>query len=391
MRIFGVRSLLSFSSHLDMYPVPQTFNSLYALGSMAGLMLVNQIITGALLAMHYSPSTLYAFDSVNRIMTDIPSGWLIRYMHAGGAHMFFIVLYLHIGKAFYYRSYRKKALWSSGIVIFLLVMAAAFLGYVLPWGQMSYWGSTVITNLFDTILKVGPALRFWILGGYTVSNATLLRFFVIHVLLPIIVAILAIVHIILLHDSGSSQPQGIGGLIENCRFNSNAIIKDLYFCSLFLGFLSVLIIFFFPNFLGHSDNYIRANPLVTPKHIVPEWYFLPYYAMLRGMPSKPLGTGIMAGSLVILFVFPFFCRFEHQSMKFSKLGQFFTWVFFGNFILLGYAGARPSEGIYLLYSQAATLYYFLYLLFILPFLSFIEKHALCNPKRSIPRGCFTRL
>ena len=271
-------SLLSISvKHGITYPTPSSLNYLWGFGSISGFLLVWQVLSGILLAMHYSPEVILAFDSLEHIMRDVSGGWIIRYFHSGGASMFFIIVYIHIGRALYFRSYRKLALWYSGIIIFLLMMATAFLGYVLPWGQMSLWGATVITNILGAFPVIGEHIVSWLWGGFSVDNPTLKRFFVFHFLLPLVLIAISILHLTLLHISGSTNPLGVCAKMDSVRFYPKFITKDIFGFFGIIGVLSFFTVFIYPNVLGHPDNYIRADALVTPKHIVPEWYDLIVY------------------------------------------------------------------------------------------------------------------
>ena len=293
------------SSHIIEYPTPLNLNYMWSFGSAAGICLVIQIVTGIFLAMHYTPHIDYAFSSIEHIMRDVNNGWLIRYLHANGASIFFIVVYCHIFRGLYYGSYTKPRglLWGSGVVIFILMMATAFMGYVLPWGQMSFWGVTVITNLFSAIPFIGKSIVEWLWGGFSVDNATLNRFFSLHYLLPFLIAGMTIVHLALLHQHGSNNPLGVDTKVNKIPFYPYFYVKDLL-SFFFLLWLFSLFVFFHPNAMGHPDNYIPADSLQTPAHIVPEWYFLPFYAILRAIPHKVGGVVFMGGSLVILFLLP---------------------------------------------------------------------------------------
>jgi len=274
MRLIN-NSLISVAiQHGITYPTPSNLNYFWGFGSISGFLLIWQVLSGILLAFHYSPEILLAFSSIEHIMRDVSNGWLIRYCHCSGASMFFIIVYIHIARALYFRSYRKTFLWFSGIILFLIMMATAFLGYVLPWGQMSLWGATVITNLFGALPWIGKSLVIWLWGGFSVDNPTLKRFFILHFLLPLLLIVLSIIHLILLHLDGSTNPLGIYNKMDIVRFYPKYIIKDIFGFFSIIGLLSILFVFFYPNALGHPDNYIRADALVTPKHIVPEWYFL---------------------------------------------------------------------------------------------------------------------
>jgi len=350
-------------SHLIHYPSPVNLSYAWSFGSTAGICLIIQILTGVFLAMHYTPHVDLAFSSVEHIMRDVNNGWLIRYMHANGASMFFIVVYAHIFRGLYYGSYisPRQLLWCSGVVIFILMMGTAFMGYVLPWGQMSFWGATVITNLVSAIPLVGENIVYWLWGDFNVGNATLNRFFSIHFLLPFIIAGASVVHLALLHNVGSNNPLGIDSSIDKISFYPYFFVKDLFAFFMFISFFGVFV-FYFPNVLGHSDNYIPANPLVTPTHIVPEWYFLPYYAILRSIPDKLGGVAAMGGALIVLFFIPFTNTSEIRSTTFRPLFKFFYWLLVFDFVLLGWIGQKPVTGLYVFIGQVATVYYFLFFL-----------------------------
>ncbi len=368
-----------FSSlHHEMYeyPVPRNLNYLWNFGFLAGLMLIIMIVTGIVLAMHYTPNTTMAFESVERIMRDVNYGWLIRYIHMNGASMFFILVYIHIFRGMYYGSYKapREILWMLGVVIFFLMIVTAFIGYVLPWGQMSYWGATVITNLFSAIPWVGEDIVTWLWGGFSVDNPTLNRFFALHYLLPFVILGVVFLHVIALHRFGSNNPLGIDMKRpqDSISFHPYYTIKDAFTIGLFLIFFSYFI-FFNPNYLGHPDNYIPADPLVTPAHIVPEWYFLPFYAILRAIPSKLGGVLLMGGAIAILFVLPWLDRSPVRSGRFRPMFKWFFALFVINCFVLGYCGANPPEGDFILISRIATAYYFAYFIVILPLLSVLEK------------------
>lgn len=300
-------------------------------------------------------------------MRDVNYGWLLRYVHANGASIFFIVLYIHIGRGLYYGSYLhpRQLLWCSGVIIFLLTILTAFLGYVLPWGQMSFWGATVITNLASAIPYIGDSIVYWLWGGFSVDNATLNRFFSIHYLFPFIIAALSLVHLYLLHISGSGNPLGINSKIDSLPFYPYSYIKDVYSLVLFFLVFS-LIVFFVPNVLGHSDNYIEANPMVTPTHIVPEWYFLPFYAILRSIPDKLLGVLAMVGAIITLLALPFYTSSEIRSGYFRPYYKIVYWFFVGVFLLLGWIGGKPVEYPYVVIGQICTFLYFFILLVLIP-------------------------
>jgi len=376
MRLINNEVLSIGVKHGVSYPTPSNLNYFWGLGSISGFLLVWQVLSGVLLAMHYSPEVLLAFDSIEHIIRDVTNGWLIRYCHSGGASMFFIVVYIHIGRGLYFRSYRKIALWYSGLIIFLIMMATAFLGYVLPWGQMSLWGATVITNLFGSLPIVGSYIVNWLWGGFSVNEPTLKRFFILHFLLPLVLIALSLIHLTLLHLSGSTNPLGICAKIDSIRFYPKYISKDIFGFIVIVGLLSLITVFWFPNLLGHPDNYIRADALVTPKHIVPEWYFLPFYAILRAIPNKLGGVLAMFAAILILFFLPFFGDFDCKSPKFVDIAQFFFWSFVVNLILLGYLGACVVEQPFIIISQIAAIFYFSYFLLIIPILSLAEKKAI---------------
>lgn len=367
--------LLSFAdSHIIDYPSPINLSYLWSFGSTAGIMLVVQIVTGIFLAMHYTPHVDLAFNSVEHIMRDVNNGWLIRYLHANGASMFFIVVYCHIFRGMYYGSYMypRQHLWYSGILIFFLMMATGFMGYVLPWGQMSFWGATVITNLFSAIPFVGPAIVEWLWGGFSVDNATLNRFFSLHYLLPFVIAGLVLIHLALLHKDGSSNPLGINSSLDNIPFYPYFYVKDLFAFFILLLFFSFFV-FYYPNTLGHPDNYIPANPLVTPVHIVPEWYFLPFYAILRSIPDKLGGVLAMGGAIAAWFTLPILNTSEVRSTEFRPIFGFFYWFLIADFLLLGWIGQKPVEDPYILVGIVATIFYFVFFFVLVPSIGLVEK------------------
>ena len=368
-------SILSFvDSHIISYPTPINLNYMWSFGSTAGICLVIQIITGIFLAMHYSPHIDLAFNSVEHIMRDVNNGWLIRYLHAHGASMFFIVVYCHIFRGLYYGSYMypRGKLWASGVIIFLLMMATAFMGYVLPWGQMSFWGATVITNLFSAIPFVGPSIVEWLWGGFSVDNATLNRFFSLHYLMPFVIAGLTLVHLSLLHTSGSNNPLGINTNVDTVSFYPYFYVKDLLAFFILIALFSFFV-FFYPNVLGHSDNYIPANPLVTPPHIVPEWYFLPFYAILRSIPDKLGGVVAMVSAILILLILPIINTSEVRSSKFRPIFSVAYWFLVSDFILLGWVGQKPVESPFIEIGMGATVFYFFFLAVLLPVIGLLEK------------------
>ncbi len=359
------------------HPYPKNLSYLWGLGSIAGIALLVQIISGLFLAMHYVPNTEKAFDSVEHIMREVRYGWLLRYIHAVGASMFFVAVYAHIARGLYYGSYKapRELLWWLGIVIFLLMMATAFMGYVLPWGQMSFWGATVITNLFSAIPVVGKSIVVWLWGGYSVDNPTLNRFFTLHFLLPFLLVGIVLLHLVALHKVGSNNPTGveIKSKKDIIPFHPYFTIKDCVGFAIFFLIFSYFL-FFYPNALGHPDNYVPANPMVTPAHIVPEWYFLPFYAILRAVPDKLGGVLMMFGAIAVLFALPWLDRSKIRSGAYRPLFQKFFWLFFVNFIFLGYLGKSPADGWYVWASRFATLYYYAYFFVILPNLPKFEKN-----------------
>ena len=368
--------LSTVENALKKHPYPKNLSYWWNFGSIAGIALLVQILSGLFLAMHYVPNTKLAFESVEHIMRDVNYGWLIRYIHAVGASMFFVALYAHITRGLYYGSYRapREVLWWVGIIIFLLTMATAFMGYVLPWGQMSFWGATVITNLFSAIPVVGESIVTWLWGGYSVDNPTLNRFFVLHFLMPFLIVGIVFLHLIALHQTGSNNPTGVPmkSKKDAIAFHPYFTIKDLVgFVAFFLVFGYFL--FFYLNSLGHPDNYIPANPMVTPAHIVPEWYFLPFYAVLRAVPDKLGGVVMMFGAIVLLFFLPYLDKSPVRSGAYRPLFKKFFYLFILNFIFLGWLGKAPAEGWYIIASRLSTLYYYAYFLVVLPLLPKFEK------------------
>ena len=365
------------------YPVPRNLNYFWNFGVLSGLALVIQIVTGIVLAMHYAANAGVAFDSVEHIMRDVNSGWMLRYAHATGASMFFIVVYLHIFRGLYYGSYKapREMVWLLGLVIFLLMMATGFMGYVLPWGQMSFWGAKVITGLFSAIPLVGPTIQTWLLGGFAPDDAALNRFFSLHYLLPFVIAGVIILHIWALHIPGSSNPTGVEvkGPQDTVPFHPFYTAKDGFGAGIFL-IIFALILFFAPNALGHPDNYIPANPLSTPAHIVPEWYFWPFYAILRaftvdifGIPAKLLGVIAMFGSIVLLFFLPWLDNSPVRSGNYRPRFKQFFWLLCVDVLILGYCGGSPAEEPFVMISQVAAAYYFAHFLIILPLLAKFER------------------
>lgn len=370
--------LFSFlGSHIIDYPTPINLNYFWSFGSAAGIALIIQILTGVFLAMHYTANVEFAFKSTEHIMRDVQAGWLIRYFHANGASIFFIVVYCHIFRGLYFGSYiyPRNYLWISGILIFFLMMATAFMGYVLPWGQMSFWGATVITNLFSAVPIIGKTIVEWLWGGFSVNNPTLNRFLSLHYLLPFIIVSLTIVHLSLLHKDGSNNPLGININIETIPFYPYFYVKDLFAFFVFLIVFS-LFVFFAPNLLGHPDNYIVANSLVTPSHIVPEWYFLPFYAILRSIPNKLGGVISMIAAILVLLLLPFINFSYVRSAKFRPLYALLYWFLVSDFLILGWIGQKPVENPYIDVGFNCTLFYFIIILILIPAYGYLENTLL---------------
>ena len=377
LRVLNRPIINLLNDHLIDYPTPVNINYLWNFGSMAGIFLVVQIITGIFLAMHYTPHVDLAFLSVEHIMRDVNNGWLIRYLHANGASMFFGVVYIHVARGIYYGSYQKPRgfVWFFGVVILILMMATAFMGYVLPWGQMSFWAATVITNLFSAFPIVGEPIVAWLWGGFSVDNATLNRFFSFHYLLPFLIVGVVLAHLAVLHQNGSNNPLGVHSGTDKIPFYPYFIIKDLF--SWVLAFvLYFAFVFFAPNYLGHTDNYIEANAMVTPAHIVPEWYFLPFYAILRSIPHKLGGVIAMFAALLVLFLLPYLNTSEIRSSSFRPIHKQFFWLLVLDYFVLGWIGGCAPETPYLEIGQIATFFYFFYFLFIVPVLGILEKKIL---------------
>jgi ubiquinol-cytochrome c reductase cytochrome b subunit len=375
MRLLKTHVLLRLvNSYLVDSPQPANLSYMWNFGSLLGVCLIIQILTGAFLAMHYTPNVDFAFDSVEHIMRDVNNGWIIRYTHANVASFFFIFVYMHVARGMYYGSYKspRVLLWSIGVIILILMMAIAFLGYVLPYGQMSLWGATVITNLLSAIPVFGQDIVELIWGGFSVSNATLNRFFSLHYLLPFLLAALVVAHLITLHFHGSNNPNGVNSNGDRYAFHPYFVFKDLVTIFAFFLVLSVFV-FFFPNALGHSDNYIPADPMVTPASIVPEWYLLPFYAILRSIPNKLLGVLAMFGSLLILLVLPLTDLSRLRGSKFRPFYKLANWVYFSMFILLMWIGAQHPEEPFVQIGQIATAYYFAHFLVIVPMIGIIEN------------------
>jgi len=365
------------------YPVPRNLNYWWNFGVLAGLALVIQIVTGIILAMHYNGSAGGAFASVEHIMRDVNSGWLLRYAHMNGASFFFIVVYIHIFRGLYYGSYKapREMVWLLGVVIFLLMMATAFMGYVLPWGQMSFWGATVITNFFSAIPLVGDTIRSWLIGGFAVDNAALNRFYSLHFLLPFVIAGVIVLHIWALHIPGSNNPTGVDvkGPQDTVPFHPYYTAKDGFGVGVGLILLSLLV-FFYPNSLGHPDNYIPANPLSTPAHIVPEWYFWPFYAILRAftvnflwIPAKLWGVVAMFSSIALLFFLPWLDKSPVRSASYRPVYRIFFLLLLVDVVVLGICGMKPAEEPWVRISQFASAWYFAHFLIILPLVSIFER------------------
>ena len=369
--------LLTLAHHINDYPTPKNLNYWWTFGGILTFFLIIQIITGIVLAMHYVAHADLAFGSVEHIMRDVNYGWLIRYLHANGSSMFFLAVYIHIFRALFYGSYKapREMIWIIGMLIYMLMMATAFMGYVLPWGQMSFWAATVITNLFSAIPLVGESITSWLWGGYAVGSPTLTRFFSLHYLFPFLIFGLVILHIWALHIPGNNNPVGIDikkPSKETVPFHPYIVIKDFYALLIFLIIFSGFV-FFVPNVLGHPDNYIEANPMVTPSHIVPEWYLLPFYAILRSVPDKLGGVVVMFAAVFILMFLPWLDTSKVRSAVFRPLYKVFFWILVIDVIVLGYIGANPPEGMYLIIGRIATIYYFAHFILIMPLLGFKEK------------------
>ncbi|WP_417768300.1 cytochrome b [Stappia sp.] len=358
------------------FPTPKNLNYWWTFGGILMFVLIAQIITGIVLVMHYTPNTEMAFASVEHIMRDVNFGWLLRYLHANGASMFFIAVFIHMFRGMYYGSYKapREISWILGVIIFLIMMATAFMGYVLPWGQMSFWGATVITNLFSALPLVGEPIVNWLWGGFAVDNPTLNRFFSLHYLLPFMIFGVVLLHVWAFHTTGNNNPTGINPKTkqDSLPFHPYYTIKDLFAVVVFM-ILFAYFVFYIPNFMGHADNYIEADPLVTPAHIVPEWYFLPFYAILRAVPDKLGGVILMFGSIAVMFILPWLDTSKVRSGTYRPLFKQFFWIFAAVCVGLGYLGAMPAEGGYVIMARILTAYYFAHFLIILPLLGFIEK------------------
>ena len=387
MRILKTHPLLNLlNSYLIDSPQPSNLSYLWNFGSLLGFCLVIQIVTGVTLAMHYTPNISEAFDSVEHIMRDVNNGWLIRYLHSNTASAFFFLVYLHIGRGLYYGSYKapRTLTWTIGTIIFIVMIVTAFLGYVLPYGQMSLWGATVITNLMSAIPWIGQDIVEFIWGGFSVNNATLNRFFALHFVLPFILAALVLMHLITLHDSaGSGNPLGVSGNYDRLPFAPYFVFKDLVTIFLFIIVLSIFV-FFMPNMLGDSENYVMANPMQTPPAIVPEWYLLPFYAILRSIPNKLLGVIAMLTAILALLTMPFTDLSRFRGLQFRPLSKIAFFIFIANFLILMQLGAKHVESPFIEFGQISTFLYFSHFLIIMPFISLLENTLLdmSIPKKS---------
>jgi ubiquinol-cytochrome c reductase cytochrome b/c1 subunit len=386
-----IRDLLH--AYFVKYLSPINLNYLWNLGSLAGFFLVFQIITGFFLTMFYTPHIFYAFQSVEHIMRDIAYGWFIRYLHSNGASFFFLIVYIHIGRGLYYSSYQypRNLLWFSGVLIYFLMMATGFLGYVLPWGQMSYRAATVITNSLTVIPLVGKLIVYWVWGGFAINNATLNRFFTLHYILPFIISLIVLYHLYILHQTSSNNSLGLKTIkIDKINFYPFYTSKDLFGLVFFL--LSYLLfVFFFPESLSHSDNYIPANPLVTPSHIVPEWYFLPFYGILRSISDKTYGIIIMFLSIFCILFLPYLDKCHIKSNKFKPINNLFYWLFIVNFIFLGYLGSQTPTNINILVGLLCTHYHLLYIFFIIPIINLFYKNYIILKHKKRYRVKYKRL
>jgi len=366
---------LIYSSFV-VYPTPRNLNYWWTFGGILTFMLAVQLVTGIVLAMHYTPHVDHAFNSVEHIMRDVNYGWLLRYVHANGASMFFLAAYIHMFRGMYYGSYKepREVLWILGVILLLLMIMTGFMGYVLPWGQMSFWAATVITNLFSAIPIFGDPIVTWLWGGYSVGNPTLNRFYSLHYLLPFVIVGVVVLHVWALHVVGQNNPAGIEPRQESdtVAFTPYATIKDGFFLTVFL-ILFAWFVFYVPNYLGHPDNYIPANPAVTPTHIVPEWYYLPFYAILRAVPNKLGGVALLGASIVILAFLPWLDTSKVRSARYRPRYRFFFWLFFAACVGLGWLGSKPAEGVYVYAARVLTTYYFAHFLVVLPLLGRYER------------------
>ena len=378
MRILKSHPLLSIVNGMVIdLPVPSNISYLWNFGFTLAFVLIVQIVTGIFLAMHYCAHVDLAFISVEHIMRDVNYGWLIRYAHANGASMFFIAVYIHIGRGLYYGSYTspREMVWNFGVIIFLIMMLTAFIGYVLPWGQMSFWGATVITNLVSAVPILGEDIVHWLWGGFSVANPTLNRFFSFHYIMPFIIVALVVLHIIALHEDGSNNPTGIDGNVDKVPFHPYHTIKDAFGIIVFAIFFSAFV-FFAPNLLGHTDNYIPANPLVTPPHIQPEWYFLFAYTILRSIPDKLLGVVGMGAAILVLLALPFTHTCYIRSHQWRPIGKVLYWLLIADFLILTWIGACAPEAPWVLIGQIASVLYFAYFLVITPLVGLLENALL---------------
>ncbi|NP_008147.1 cytochrome b (mitochondrion) [Petromyzon marinus] len=362
-------------------PSPANISAWWNFGSLLSLCLILQIITGLILAMHYTANTELAFSSVMHICRDVNNGWLMRNLHANGASMFFICIYAHIGRGIYYGSYLYKETWNVGVILFALTAATAFVGYVLPWGQMSFWGATVITNLISAMPYVGNDIVVWLWGGFSVSNATLTRFFTFHFILPFILAAMTMIHIMFLHQTGSSNPMGINSNLDKIQFHPYFSFKDILGFVILLGIL-FMISLLAPNALGEPDNFIYANPLSTPPHIKPEWYFLFAYAILRSVPNKLGGVVALAAAIMILLIIPFTHTSKQRGMQFRPLAQITFWILIADLALLTWLGGEPAEYPFILMTQIASTVYFMIFILVFPILGYLENKMLLMSKNT---------
>jgi ubiquinol-cytochrome c reductase cytochrome b/c1 subunit len=378
--------LSTLSNHLLSYPTPSSLTYNWSYGSLAGLFFALQLITGIFLAMHYTPHVEWAFQSVEHIMTDVTGGYLFRYCHANGASAIFILIYAHMARGLYYQSYlTRPKLWATGVLIFLLMMATAFIGYVLPWGQMSFWGATVITSLVTAVPLVGEDIAYWVWGGFSVGNATLTRFFSLHFVLPfLILGIILFLHLLVLHTDGSTEPFVLPLAPSKVPFHPYYTLKDTFIFFFSLALFGLLV-FYVPNLLGHSDNFLPANPLVTPAHIVPEWYFTPYYAILRACPHKIGGAlGMFAAILILAFLSTIIKAVDNLVVSFAVFAtahKFAFAIFAANFLNLIYLGSSPAAAPYVLSSKASTGIYFGYFLIVLPLLAYLGTAVLAEVEK----------